>query len=118
MVNKRKVGSNYEQIASEYLLDHGYTILVNNYHCKFGELDIIAKKDDIITFVEVKYRKTKSMVDALESVGYRKQVVISKCAKYFLTVSRLLNQACQFDVIGFDGEELVHIKNAFEYIGR
>ncbi len=117
MVNKRKIGSIYEQIACDYLKNQGYRIIHNNYHCRFGEIDIIAKKDDIITFIEVKYRKKKSMVNALESVGFAKQVVISKCAKYFLTVSGLLNQNCRFDVIGFDGEELKHIENAFEYIG-
>lgn len=117
MTNKRKVGSDYENIACDYLRDNGYLILENNYHCRFGEIDIIAMKDAIIIFVEVKYRKNSSMVHALESVGYAKQVVISKCAKYYLMVKRKLDQGCQFDVIGFEGEELIHIQNAFEYIG-
>lgn len=118
MTNRRKIGGNYEIKACEYLESKGYTVLENNYHCRFGELDIIARKGDTIIFVEVKYRKSKSMVHALESVGYSKQLVISNCAKYYLTVSKLFNSACQFDVIGFEGEELIHVKNAFEYIGK
>lgn len=117
MVNKRNIGSIYEQKACMYLRDNGYRILEVNYHCRFGEIDIIASKGGIITFIEVKYRKEKSMVHPLESVGFAKQKVISKCAKYYLTTKYRLNSSCQFDVIGFEGEDMAHIMNAFEYIG-
>lgn len=117
MVNKRSLGGEYEKKACQYLVDNGYILLEMNYHCRFGEIDIIARKNGVITFVEVKYRKNKSMVSPLESVGYSKQKVISKCAKYYLTIKHFLNYGCQFDVIGFDGEEMSHVENAFEYIG-
>lgn len=116
MINKRNLGNSYEQKASKYLKDNGYHILCENYYCRFGEIDIIARKDGVIIFVEVKYRNANSMVNSLEAVGYAKQKVISKCAKYYLTVKRCLNSACRFDVIGFQGEKIIHIENAFEYI--
>lgn len=52
--NKQKVGGLGEDMACEFLMKHGYKILDRNYRKKWGEIDIIAKKDDIIHFVEVK----------------------------------------------------------------
>ena len=53
-MNKREIGSVYEQKAVEYLEEHGYIIVGQNYFCRYGEIDIIAKKDDVLVFVEVK----------------------------------------------------------------
>lgn len=50
-MNKREIGSAYEQKAVEYLEKHGYSIVGQNYFCRYGEIDIIAKKDDVLVFV-------------------------------------------------------------------
>ena len=55
-VNKRAAGADKEQLAARYLVDNGYTVLERNFRNKTGEIDIIAKKDNYIVFVEVKYR--------------------------------------------------------------
>ena len=52
--NKQKVGEIGENVASEYLKKKGFKILERNYWKKWGELDIIAQKGDVIHFVEVK----------------------------------------------------------------
>jgi len=49
-----KIGLDAEEKVAEYLLKDGYKILKRNFHSKFGEIDIIAKKDDILSFIEVK----------------------------------------------------------------
>ncbi len=54
ITEKRKLGNLGEDIACKYLIGKGYTILDRNYLKKFGELDIVAKKQGIIHFVEVK----------------------------------------------------------------
>ena len=54
--NKRTIGADKEQLAARYLDDNGYTVLERNFRNKTGEIDIIAKKDNYIVFVEVKYR--------------------------------------------------------------
>jgi putative endonuclease len=54
--NKGFIG---EQIAALYLIDKGYEIVERNWRCKIGEIDIVAKKDGFLCFIEVK-RKTKS----------------------------------------------------------
>ena len=56
----KDIGSYTENIAATYLLNNGYSILDRNYRNKFGEIDIICQKDNIIIFVEIKSRYTNS----------------------------------------------------------
>ena len=72
-MNKRSVGSIYEQLAAEQLINMGYSVLACNYRNRFGEIDIIAKDGDTICFCEVKYRRDNGCGRALEAVGYSKQ---------------------------------------------
>lgn len=51
---KRKLGDIGENIACDYLKKHGFVILDRNYLRKWGELDIVSKKKDIVHFIEVK----------------------------------------------------------------
>ncbi|WP_456480014.1 YraN family protein [Nautilia sp.] len=57
-MNTRKKGSFAEEKACEYLKNKGYKIVKRNFYTKFGEIDIIAFKDDVFHFVEVKSGKT------------------------------------------------------------
>ena len=113
-VNKRQTGTSYERKAEEYLIEKGYTILERNFRCRSGELDLIAKDGEYICFVEVKYRATNAYGNPLEAVDYRKQLQIRKVAKFYLMKQKLGEWTpCRFDVIGFCGEEMVHIEHAF-----
>ena len=67
-MDKRKEGSKYEDAAAEYLENAGYKILERNFYTHFGEIDIIAWKDGMIVFVEVKYRKSLKRGHPLEAV--------------------------------------------------
>jgi len=113
-MNKRKTGAAYEQAAGRYLEQQGYEILEYNYRCFFGEIDIVAKVGGCIVFCEVKYRRTRSMGSPLEAVDLRKQQTIYKCASFYLKQHRLSSYPCRFDVVGFEGERIIHVKNAFE----
>lgn len=115
LTNKRKIGSIYEQKAGKYLEAQGYRVLEYNYHCRQGEIDLIVMDGSTLVFVEVKYRKSNSMISSLEAVNYHKQCKISKVATYYVYSKNYFNQACRFDVIGFDGELITHVKDAFEY---
>ncbi len=53
---QKKTGYEGEEIAAQYLRSKGYTILERNYHSRYGEIDLIAKTDCCIAFVEVKAR--------------------------------------------------------------
>ncbi len=116
--NKRRVGSQYEKLAGEYLLSCGYEIVEYNFRCRMGEIDIIARDGNYLVFCEVKYRVGASKGHPAEAVGLSKQRVISKCAAYYLMTRRLTDIPCRFDVVSVEGKEITLIKNAFEYAGR
>ena len=112
--NKRQTGTAYEIKAEEYLLGKGYKILERNFRNRSGEIDLIAKKDGQIHFVEVKYRTTSNFGNPLEAVDVRKQNQIRKVAMYYLMKNKLSEWTpCQFDVIAFEGDEMTHLENAF-----
>lgn len=113
-VNKRQMGTSYEIKAEEYLMQKGYHILERNFRSRSGEIDIIAKDGEYFCFIEVKYRTTRDYGSPLEAVDYRKQNQIRKVAQYYLMKNKLSEWTpCRFDVIGFEGEQMVHLENAF-----
>ena len=113
--NRRAIGTEYETLACEYLIRHGYQILCRNFRCRQGEIDIIARDRDYLVFIEVKYRRDEHEGDPAEAVDYRKQKKISRVAEYYCWEKRKLNQPCRFDVICVLGQEIRHIENAFDY---
>ena len=66
-------GTKGEDMVALFLQRKGYLVLKRNYQCRFGEIDIIAQKDDIIVFVEVKTRKANSVVPPEFAVDAKKQ---------------------------------------------
>ncbi|MBR2766339.1 MAG: YraN family protein [Blautia sp.] len=118
-LNKRLLGAEKENLAAAWLEDQGLRILARNYRCRLGEIDLIAKDQETVVFLEIKYRKNPDKGEAVWAVDMRKQRVISKVAKYYLTaVFRSVDIPCRFDVIGIDGEQITWIRNAFDYIGK
>lgn len=115
--NKRQIGMNYEKQAGAYLETQGYEILQYNFYCRMGEIDIIARDGAYLVFCEVKYRDTDEKGHPLESVSPAKQKKISQCALYYLSKQECTDVACRFDVVGILGEEIVLIKNAFDFMG-
>lgn len=114
-MNKREIGSAYEQKAVEYLEKHGYIIVGQNYFCRYGEIDVIAKKDDVLVFVEVKYRKSSKAGLGESAVDRKKQLHIVKTAQnYMIEKYKTDELSCRFDVIAINGTMLHHIENAFD----
>ena len=120
MIGNRKgnLGENY---AAEYLKSRGYKILERNYTNRFGEIDIIAQKDEYIIFAEVKLRGKGSFVRAKESVNKAKQRKIVMASVSYLQ-SRPEEMQPRYDVIAIEvGENEamspVHIKAAFDTEG-
>lgn len=114
MDNKHSIGAAYEEKAVKYLKEKGYQIIRQNFRCRMGEIDVIARKGTILVFVEVKYRKTASFGYPEEAVSFSKQRTIRKVAQYFLAAEQsTMDVECRFDVIAILGEEIRHIENAF-----
>lgn len=112
-MNKRKIGAQKELLAVHYLKSKGMEILEQNFRCRIGEIDVIARDGETIVFVEVKYRKDGSFGSPFEAVDRRKQNTIRLVAQYYLQQKNQNGCMMRFDVIGILGERLEHLKNAF-----
>lgn len=117
MVNKRRVGSAYEEKAASYLEGKGFTLIERNYYAPEGEIDLIASCGAYIVFIEVKARSSRAYGLGREAVTAKKQRRISACAMRYLIENALTDRAVRFDVVEFDGGVVSHIPNAFEYCG-
>lgn len=96
----------------------GYEILEYNYRCRMGEVDIVARQNGYLVFVEVKYRADGGTGNPLEAVTPAKQRTISKVASYYcLTHGYGTDTSCRFDVVAILGKKIKVIQNAFEYQG-
>ena len=73
MAKNELLGPWGERCAAEYLRRRGFTLVACNYRCRFGEIDIIARNREYLTFVEVKLRKSDAFGEAREFVDARKQ---------------------------------------------
>ena len=100
--NLRKTGKEMEDLAADYLSSRGVRILERNFRSREAEIDIIAREDRALLFVEVKARKTgeKSGTGA-EAVGAAKQKRICRCADYYMHEKGVdpFNTSIRFDVI-------------------
>ena len=105
-----------EALAAEYLRKKRYSIVACNYRSKFGEIDLIAANRRYLVFVEVKYRRSGAYGNPAEAVDGRKQRTICRVADYYRMRHGIPDgQACRFDVVAVQGEEICLLRNAFPY---
>jgi putative endonuclease len=117
-LTSKEKGKKAEELALEYLISKGFEILEKNYKTSFGEIDIIAKKKNILVFVEVKSEFGEDEFLAEEKVDFRKREKILKVAEYFLLknfqkLSKI--KEIRFDVIVLRTRkgEIIHYESAF-----
>ena len=124
-INSKKLGELGEKIAEKFLKKRGYKILDRNYISKFisgpqrGEIDIIAKKGDIISFVEVKTLEDKGFfVAPEEKVNFLKQRKIEKMIEGWLIEKKVsFETPWQIDIValrikpGLKKAKIHHFKN-------
>lgn len=99
--------------AAKFLENKGYKILQKNFKTKFGEIDIVASKDGVTVFVEVKRRSTYAYGRPIEAVTAQKQSTIRKVAEVYLMLKHTPYADCRFDVIEVVGDRINHEENAF-----
>lgn len=115
MYNKRKIGTQYECLAADYLTKQGYQIITMNYRLRSGEIDIIAKENAYLVFIEVKYRKNDSKGLPQEAVDFRKiRKIVNTAQVYMLKEHISLSTPCRFDVVIVLEDEITLIRNAFD----
>ncbi len=119
-MDKKTIGIMGEDYAAERLKSEGWEIVERNYRCRYGEIDIIAVKGDVLAFVEVKTRSAAPLYRPYEAVGYAKQQKLIRTAQSYLMQNETEFYP-RFDVIeielktgnGFAVARYQHIENAF-----
>ena len=108
--DRKLLGRWGEAQTAEWLRKQGYQVIEANWHCRFGEIDLIAQKGKFLCFVEVKLRKDDSFAQAREFVDYRKQEKLRTAAELYLSVNPTQLQP-RFDVAEVYAPEGVQTKN-------
>lgn len=116
-MNKRNIGTCFEDRAARFLTECGLIITDLNYRNRFGEIDIVARDKDTLVFVEVKYRKTASSGHPEEAVNFKKARVISRVSDHYRMTNKISGDIqIRFDVVAIEGNDIRWYQNAFPYI--
>ncbi|MBW7954507.1 YraN family protein [Candidatus Gracilibacteria bacterium] len=112
----KKSGDKGEIIAIEYLKKNGFEIIDTNFKfSRFGEIDIVGKKEDLTIFFEVKYRSNNFFGIGEESITKSKLFKLSKTINYYVLTHKLDFEKIRFDIITILKEEksykLTHYRN-------
>jgi putative endonuclease len=117
--DRRWIGEYGERIAVDFLRANGHRILKRNFKGpRRGEVDIIARHERLLLFVEVKTRRSDTKIRPLDAVDKTKQQLIERGANAWLKLLKTRNLPWRFDVIEIlleEGEKpkVNHVKNAF-----
>ena len=113
----RTVGALGEEKSCAYLESQGFSIIARNWRTRRGEIDIIAQKQDLLVFAEVKTLPSGDPETLSHELDERKQKRIVETAKFFLLNHRKYsNDTIRFDVLVVDMpglSEVYHIEDAF-----
>lgn len=102
MNHNQRVGKWGEEIATEYLAKRGCEIVARNARTPYGEIDLIAKQDEVIIFVEVKTRTSDKMGLPEESITPRKREHMISAAEHYAAEHEI--DRWQIDVIAIEGK--------------
>lgn len=108
-------GRNAEEAAAAYLQKQGLKLLERNYHCRFGEIDLVMRDRDTIVFVEVRARRSSAYGGAAASITAAKREKLIAAARHYLS-GRASVPACRFDAVLIEGEpaRIEWLRSAFD----
>ncbi len=126
MVSDRRkaIGRQGETAARAYLERRGIRIVVENFVCAAGEIDLIGRERDTLVFFEVKTRTSDAFGPPHLAVHHQKQRQIVRVAQWFLAERRSSDIACRFDVLAVTFPEnggaprIDWVRNAFPAEGE
>ncbi|MGN1415145.1 MAG: YraN family protein [Anaerovoracaceae bacterium] len=114
-VCRQTLGKLGEDLAAGLLTGEGYEILARNYRCRYGELDLIACRDGILTFVEVKTRQSSRFGAPAEAVTAEKQKKIRCTAACYLSETGQPCRGMEFQVVEISVRHLTGL--TFQEVG-
>lgn len=99
MDDRKRKGNRGEAVVTRYLHRQGYTILEQQFRCRMGEIDLIARSPEgVLCFVEVKTRANAVFAEAREFVTRAKRQRLRAAAQYYLIGYADADPLCRFDV--------------------
>jgi putative endonuclease len=105
MPSTQQRGQLAEELASQYLQQQGMKLLDRNYHCRFGELDLIMQDKKNLVFIEVRYRSNPAFGSGAETITTSKRSKLVKTAAVYLQQHvKLAKYPARFDVISMSGQ--------------
>ena len=119
----RAVGRKGENIAARFLARRGYRIIARNIRTYVGEIDIVAKKNGVLIFAEVKTRKSAIFGPPYLAIDRKKKRKLIQCVLCYLKMRNFPDIPCQIDVISVEIRpffwfikkiKIEHFKNAIE----
>jgi len=117
VMNTAIVGSAGEDAAARHLEERGFTVVARNYrYRRYGEIDLIARKDDLLVFVEVKTRRSDRYGGPLRSISERKMRTMRLIAGQFLMANpRYHTRAvrCRFDLVAIENGAITWVEDCF-----
>lgn len=111
MYLRHLTGKRGEDQAVEYLTQQGYTILERNWFMRIGEIDIIARKGDVIYFFEVKTRSGLKYGHPFSAISKRRIYTIKRLGYVYVVDRKLSYRALSVGVIGIIGQQLTCLPN-------
>ena len=111
-MRSKKIGDKGEDQALLFLARHGYTILQRNYRYKRAEVDIIARQDSLLVFIEVKTRKNADFGFPETFVDQRQADLIKSAATAYMEAHNW-QQDIRFDIVAITNGQLEHFEDAF-----
>lgn len=99
------IGQAAEEQAWQFLKQQGCQLVARNWHCPFGELDLIVRHGQYLIFVEVKYRKNTRFGGAAYSITANKLAKLRRSISYYLQQNQLHQQACRLDAVLLEGDK-------------
>lgn len=101
VLTSKELGKQIEDLVCFYLQRQKLKLIVRNYTCYCGEIDLIMRDRAMLVFIEVRYRKSYKFGSGLETVNLDKQNKIIRAAQHYLQLNNLSEEMhCRFDVVG------------------
>lgn len=120
MSNKKRLGDYGEALATRFLEQKGYNIITTNWHCRYGEIDIVAQYADVWAFIEVKTRRSATSKNALEAITPQKQDKFIKAVQMYCSENDLDDITWRIDAIAVSVPHnqqpiIEHVEDAFDW---
>lgn len=107
-----KLGAHAEQLACAKLKQKGLDLVTRNYHCRYGEIDLIMRDGPTLVFIEVRQRRSSAYGGAAASIDQIKLSKLVRSAQHYLG-THYADQLplCRFDVVALEGDRMHWLTN-------